>query len=388
MSCEKTLLIIIPSLHVGGTETHLSQILPGLKAKGWDITVYLTSGAGELCNKLESAGIKICVPSELSQNLHNKNKLLRAPLIALRMLQLCWFLRRSKPKLVQFLLPEAYLLGSICCLITGQKNMIMSRRSLNNYQQKYPLLKRLENWLHTKMARIITNSQSNVEQIIAQENVPANKIELIYNGIDTKRFTEAETLDKQAIRNEFNLIPSALTLIVIANIIPYKGHATLLHTLNLIKQHLPADWQLLCVGKKHAYINELERLTTELNLTDHIHWLGQQQAIEKLLAISDIAISSSYEEGFSNAVLEAMAAGLPLIVTNVGGNPEAVQSGVNGLVVPPRDVTALGTAILQLANNKNTREQMGTAGKQKITEKYSLNSCVDKYDLIFSDCIK
>lgn len=380
----KTLLVIVPSLHIGGTETHLSEILPALKTKGWDITVFLTSGTGELLGKLEAKGIKICQPNYLTHKLHNKNKILRAPLLLLTFCKLMLYLIKNRPSIVQFMLTEAYLLGGLCCLLVGQKNLIMSRRSLNNYQSKYPILTKLELWLHTKMQYIITNSQANLKQLAAIEHVPINKLKLIYNGINLSKFTDINNIKSPAVRAKFNLPDSDLVLIVVANIIHYKGHATLLQALAMIKHQLPADWQLICLGKKHDYINELESLAKQLEISQHIYWLGTQAAIEEFMAISDIAISCSYEEGFSNAVLEAMAAGLPLIVTNVGGNPEAVIDQHTGIVVPARDANALGVAISSLAANPSHMVNMGAAGKLRVAQQFSLPACVDSYDKLYS----
>jgi glycosyltransferase involved in cell wall biosynthesis len=382
----KTLLIVMPSLHLGGTESHIAQILPGLKEKGWQITVFLTSGSGELTNLLATKGITIIRANWLSNQLHNKSKLLRAPLLVLTFLQLTLYLIRAKPTVVQFMLPEAYLIGGLSCIVTGQQNLFMSRRSLNNYQQKYPLLSKFEKWLHSKMRGIITNSQANIEQLNKDEQVQLEKLQLIYNGIDVNRFNNL-TDNNASIRQQFNLPNSALTLIVVANVIPYKGHATLLAALATIAEQLPSDWQLLCVGRKHDYVRELETLANNLDIAQHIHWLGTQTNVEPLLAISDIAISSSYEEGFSNAVIEAMAAGLPLVVTNVGGNPEAVVDGNTGLVVPARDAEALAAAILRLSVQPATRAAMGAAGMQRVTEQFSLAACVNAYDSIYSECL-
>jgi glycosyltransferase involved in cell wall biosynthesis len=375
----KKLLMIIPSLHVGGAETHLSQILPRLKAKGWDVSIYLISASGELKDYIEQQGITIITPGKLSAKLHNKHRLLRAPILALRFVNLCTYLIKSRPAIVQFMLPEAYLFGGLACILTGQKNMIMGRRSLNHYQQKHPLLTKIETWLHGKMRYIITNSQANVQQLATEEHVPLEKLKLIYNGIELQRFN--------SISKTANFPATPLTMIIIANIIPYKGHATLLEALAKISNQLPENWRLLCVGTKFGYVQDLENLALRLNINSNIKWLDTQSEIAPLLASSDLAISSSYEEGFSNAVIEAMAAGLPLVVTNVGGNPEAVIAGQTGLVVEPRDPQALGTAILNLVTAPAKMAVMGAAGKQRVLQNFSLETCVKNYDELYSSML-
>jgi glycosyltransferase involved in cell wall biosynthesis len=378
---QKTILFVVPSLDVGGAENQLSMVLPGLKGLGWDVTVFLTSGVGALAVPLKNQGVKVVAPMLVPIRRLIKNKILRAPFLLLSFCQLTIYLLVKRPKIVHFTLAEAYLLGGLSSVLVRQKNLIMSRRSLNFYQNKYPLLAKLEHWLHTKMRIIIANNKSTIDQLATLEKVEQQKLQLIYNGLDMQRFNKQ--YNKIAIREEYNLPTSSLTFIVIANIIPYKGHATLLQALHSISAQLPKDWQLLCVGKKHLYCQELEAQVIDLQLQTHVHFLGQQSAVEPLLAISDIAISCSYEEGFSNAVIEAKAAGLPVIVTNVGGNPEAVIDGVTGLIIPAKDSAALANAILEVINKPSQTAKLAVAGKQRVEDNFSLKACIKNYDTLF-----
>jgi glycosyltransferase involved in cell wall biosynthesis len=119
-------------------------------------------------------------------------------------------------------------------------------------------------------------------------------------------------------------------------------------------------------------------------LTDHIHWLGQQDNVDEFLTAADIALLTSHEEGFSNAILEAMAAGLPMIVTAVGGNAEAVIDGETGLIVPPSAPKALAAAIVGLALNPELRRLMGGAGRERVTSTFEINHCIVAYRKIYS----
>src|SRR4029079_17142928 len=100
-----------------------------------------------------------------------------------------------------------------------------------------------------------------------------------------------------------------------------------------------------------------------LGIEENIKLLGARTDIAALLAAADIGVLASHEEGFANSILEGMASGLPMIVTDVGGNAEAVVNGVTGLVVPPRDARALGSAILKLALDPEFLRTMGDAGR-------------------------
>jgi glycosyltransferase involved in cell wall biosynthesis len=105
--------------------------------------------------------------------------------------------------------------------------------------------------------------------------------------------------------------------------------------------------------------------------------------VPDLVRAADFALNVSHEEGFSNAVIEGMAAGLPMIVTDVGGNPEAVVDGETGLVVPPRDPVALGEAIAWLAGNREAAAAMGEAGAERVRRTFTIEACVDHYDALY-----
>jgi glycosyltransferase involved in cell wall biosynthesis len=150
---------------------------------------------------------------------------------------------------------------------------------------------------------------------------------------------------------------------------------------------LPPSWTLLCVGRDDGIGSSLIDLARELSIDAHIRLLGSQSDVSALLASADVGILCSHEEGFSNAILESMAAGLPMIVTDVGGNAEAVLDRETGYVVPPRDPAALGAAIVALAANADLRKQMGATGRRRVETHFSITRCVEDYDNLYCNLI-
>jgi glycosyltransferase involved in cell wall biosynthesis len=120
-------------------------------------------------------------------------------------------------------------------------------------------------------------------------------------------------------------------------------------------------------------------LAKRLGVDEHIHWLGERSDAIAICSAADIGVLSSHQEGFSNSVLEGMAAGVAMVVTDVGGNAEAVMDGVSGLVVPARDPAALGQALLTLVNDERARQRMAQAGRQRVADNFSLTTCVNRY---------
>jgi glycosyltransferase involved in cell wall biosynthesis len=119
-------------------------------------------------------------------------------------------------------------------------------------------------------------------------------------------------------------------------------------------------------------------------VADNVIFLGARQDVSALLAACDVALSSSHQEGFSNTILEGMAAALPTIATAVGGNPEAVLDGVTGLIVPPRDPQSFASAILKLAHDARLRATMGANARRRVTEYFGLDRCVDAYQALYA----
>jgi glycosyltransferase involved in cell wall biosynthesis len=290
-------------------------------------------------------------------------------------------IRRRRPDVVHLFLPAAYLLGGTCALLAGQSAMVMSRRGLNGYQQKHPVLGWVERRLHRHVAVALANSRAVLAQL-AEEGVPRERLGLIYNGVDAHPFAGGPAASEARAR--LGIDPSALVLTTLANLIPYKGHGDLLAALAAVADRLPANWVLLCAGRDDGAGAALRARARDLGLADHVRWLGLRDDVPDLLAASDLGILVSHEEGFSNSVLESMAAGLAMIVSDVGGNAEAVEDRVSGLVVPPRDPATLGAAILRLTNDPAGRQQMGTAARERVARAFDLDACVARYRCLYT----
>lgn len=366
----RRILVVAPLMTVGGTERHLLAVLPRVGAAGFAVSLATTRGPGPLDAELRAAGVEVLTPPALLPG--RANALLALP-------WLCGLMLRRRPALVHCFLPEAYLLGGLAACLTGRRQRVMSRRSLNLYQSGRPLSRRLEAWLHRRMSAVVGNSRAVVEQLRG-EGVPAQRLHLIRNGIDLTRFLAG---GRQDARSALDLDPDALVLVISATLLPYKGHADLLAALAQAKDALPDGWRLLVAGRDEGIGAALRQQAAAAGLGDHIRWLGERDDMPRLLAASDIALLTSHEEGSPNAALEAMAAGLPVIATDVGGCPEAVAEGITGKLVPPRAPDALAAAILDLAQDADLRQRLGAAGRARVEQLYSLEACVAAYAALY-----
>jgi len=370
---EKTLmkaldvLFVISALGIGGSERQLALLAGRLTRLGMKIAVYSFLD-GPVRGQLESDGVEVmCAPRELQS----------AGGIATAATDLYRVMRRRRPRIAHFFLPAAYLVGAPLALLARVPLRVMSRRSLNVYQRGW-LVRGIECAYHRTMHAVLGNSRGVVREL-RNENVPRERLGLIYNGIDVPG-----VFDRGEARTRLGVPAEALVMIIVANLIPYKGHADLLDALSLAAPRLPQGWRLLVVGRDDGIGDNLRAQAQRAGLQDNIVFLGARDDVPSLLAATDIDILCSHEEGFANAVLEGMAAGLPMIVTRVGGNAEAARDGETGLVVEPRDPASLAAAIVRLAGDPALRGRMGAAGRRRVHEEFDVDRFVRSHAALYA----
>jgi glycosyltransferase involved in cell wall biosynthesis len=291
-------------------------------------------------------------------------------------------MRRLRPEIVHFFLPGPYLIGAPVAIAAGVPVKVMSRRSLSLYQQNWPLSGLVERRLHAKMDAVIGNSRAVVRELIA-EGIPEAKVSIIYNGIEAIKLP-----DRAKARAALGLDQDSLVGIIVANLIPYKGHRDLIEGLAHVLAQISSPWRILAAGRDQGLRAELEAFAREKGVSGRIQFIGEREDVPSLLAAADFGVLTSREEGFSNVILEGMAAGLPMVVTDVGGNPEAVVDGETGLVVPAGNPQAIGEAILRVARDAALRKRLGTAGRARVEKEFSIGRCVRLHAALYQDLLE
>lgn len=371
------LLYVIGSMEVGGAEQHLLRVSTALRARGFQPEVFAITKGGPLTNAFNEAGVPVhgvALPLWLCRMLGNERTIARVGLLY-SAVSLWWLLWRRRPQIVHFFLPAAYIVGGVVSLFGPRARKIMSRRSLNLYQSKHKLFRQIEHWLHPRMDKVCGNSLAVIEDLYA-EGVTKDQSCLIYNGVNVEHFLLPECRAK--VRSDLNIADETLVFVIVANLIPYKGHADLIRAFAKIQHLVLQPWVCLCVGRDDGISAALHQEAVSLGIGKEIRFLGSRKDVPQLLNAADIGILCSHEEGFSNAVLEGMAAKLPMVVTDVGGNAEAVVNGLTGLIVPPKAPDELAEAILAMVQNPE-RKKMGEAGHDRIVTIFSMDACLQGY---------
>ena len=363
---KKKIRIIIGSLNVGGTEKQLLKIINNLAKRSWEIELITLKELGVLGKHLNKK-IKIN-----NLNVKFSFKLTKFFIIIFKLIKI---FKKNPHTLTHFFLPQAYIVGMISSIIAKAKcKLVMSRRSLNYYQKKIIFSRTIEKFLHKKVDKILVNSEAIKKQLVNQENVSEKKIKTIYNGIQLKN-------NKKIKKNNY------FKIVITANLIPYKNHQILFNSLNLIKNQLPKNWKLYCIGRDDGIKKNLIKLSKKLEVSNNIIWI-QTLNPEKILSNCNLGILCSKEEGFPNAILEYFSYKMPVITTDVGGCKEIIKNKKNGILIPKCNVSELSKAILYIYKNKNIAKKFGDEGFKTIKTKFSLKKTINEHENEYLKCLR
>ncbi|MFH1642283.1 MAG: glycosyltransferase [Nanoarchaeota archaeon] len=373
MKKYKILFLIDELAEFGGAEKNLLQVTQGLNSFKYDIIICCLHG-GRIFNDLQSKGI----------NVINFNIKKIYGLSALKkVIQLVKLLRKEKVKLMVTYLESSDFLGSVVGRICGVPILISSRRDMgHNLKIRHIYIYRILNQLFDK---IITVSDSVRTAIIKREWTRSDKVITIYNGVNVKNGEGTNNAD--SIRDLLGLKLNVPIITMIANLHLIKGHEFILEAFSIItKKHINS--YLLLVGNgKREYLNKLKERVNILGIANKVLFLGFRLNIPEILKISDITVLSSISEGFSNTILEYMAAGKAVVATNVGGNKELVVNYETGFLVEPKNSSALAKALTLLLDNQRLRETMGENGKDRIKKFFTQEKMIQNLENIFSELI-
>ncbi|MFI4859072.1 MAG: glycosyltransferase [Phycisphaerales bacterium JB063] len=209
------------------------------------------------------------------------------------------------------------------------------------------------------------------QALIDNEAIPADRVQTLYNGIDPgpTRSAQERVADRVAARAALGLEMEVPIVVQAARFHPVKDHATALRAWQQVHAELP-EARLVLLGDGPLR-DELEALAHELGIEEAVHFMGQVPDVRALLPGADVAMLSSLSEGLSVTLLEAMAAGLPIVATAVGGNPELVADEATGLLAPRGDAERLASHLLALLGDATRRAALGKAGRSRLLQRFT-----------------
>lgn len=291
-----------------------------------------------------------------------------------RMYKLFRFIRSNRHDCIISFFESSDILAALLSRITRVQCILSSRRDTGfRYSRKLRFAYR---YIDSYFTSIIVPSMAVYDSLV-NAGTPAKNIVLVHNGVDIDRFS---SIDKNILRKELSISKECILLGIVARLSKEKDHLTLLQT--VYELHQSGREVSLVVAGQGEMKDLLVREASQLGLGKNIFFLGMRKDIPQILAGVDIFILSSITEGMSNAILEAMAAGKPVVATNVGGNPELVADNETGYLVPAKNSSAMVEMIGRLADDSALRRSMGAAGRRLVSYKYSTTSMVKKYESV------
>ncbi|GAA3756896.1 glycosyltransferase family 4 protein [Terriglobus aquaticus] len=268
------------------------------------------------------------------------------------------FLRRARVSVVMTFFESSNLFGGLAVKLLSRAKLIWNRRDMGILREpKHWAAYRRLPWLPDF---VIAVSEEVRRHAVEVDRVPPERVGVVYNGVALPAAEEPRTWPERPV------------VVTVGNLRAVKGQDTLLEAAALVLRSRPeVEFWLAGQPLEAEYVAGLERRVAELGIADRVRFLGGVARPMDVLRQATVFVLPSRSEGFSNAIVEAMAAELPVVATTVGGNAEAVQEGVTGLLVPPEQPEALAEALLEVLQNPERGRAMGEAGRLRAAEKFS-----------------
>jgi glycosyltransferase involved in cell wall biosynthesis len=293
-------------------------------------------------------------------------------------LELRKFLKEQKIRIVQTFFESSDLwAGFVTKAMSGAK-LIWSRRDMGilrtgKHHAAYRLMARAPD-------RVFAVSEQVRRHCIDVDGINPSRVQTIYNGLDLADWSSISQAAKHA---------GEALVTTVGNIRRVKGHDVFIRAAASVAAQFPkATFSIAGDVLEPDYFAELQALVRDLKLSDRFRFAGGVKNLREHLSLADIFVLPSRSEGFSNAIVEAMAASLPVVATNVGGNSEAVQNGVSGVIVPPEDSDALAAAIVDLLSDPAKARQMGVEGKRLVAEKFTTEAMMTQITHVYGSLLR
>lgn len=342
-------LFLIDELETGGSQKQILELARGLLSRGHDVQVdYFRKGKDAYIPDYEAAGISV--------SLVEKSERLDPAFFA----HLVRNVRAYRPDVLVTYNPTADIWGTVTGWITRVPTRIVSLRNVKIVEESLPLrfLYKAIRWMPHFF---ISNSSAGISDFNRFVQIPADRFHHVPNGMRLSEMTPPSD-SNQSVRREFQIPDDVPIIVCVARLVQDKGQEVLIRALYRVKSG-GIPFRCLLVGGGPLR-EELEKQVHGFSLSGEILFAGERKDIWRLFAASAIFALSSWREGLSNAVIEALCLGLPVVCTRVGGNEELVSDGVNGYLVPPGDEEGLSRGIACLLTDHALRGRMAVEARK------------------------
>jgi glycosyltransferase involved in cell wall biosynthesis len=354
-------LTVIGSLMVGGTESYVARIACEIRKYGVDMEICALERQGPGLQLLEEGGIRVHGTPYADRTDRSNTLTLVRTVDAIRRI-----VKTGRYDVVHTYLYWSDVLGVTGARLAGCRRVIVSRRSLHSWiHAPGPLFHGLEQISNLLANEMIANSKAALRDAEAHEFLLPAVRTVIYNGVDVTSYQPVHPR-----------LDGPLRIVTVGGLAPRKGQKYAIEALALLtRSGLEASLELVGGGADES---TLRHQANEAGVGPLVGFAGEQPDPRPYLARADIFLLPSRQEGFSNALLEAMACALPVVATDVGGNAEAMIDGEGGRIVPSRQPGAMAAAITELARDRSKLAQMGQINRQRVAALFTLEASARK----------
>ncbi len=361
-------LFVIDELDIGGTEQQILETVRRIDRDRFEPFVCCFRH-GAKAREIEELGVPV---------IHEPKRLKADPGLVLR---LSAMMKRERFDIVQTYLWTANTWARVAARLAGIRWVLASERNVDIWEETYKRV--IGRFLARSTDRIIANSEAVRQYLLTRGGLSPDKVVTIYNGVNFDRFRTR--CDASERRRELGIADDVVLAGCLARVEPAKDHGTLLQAMALISNRVPKLHLVLIGGGSEE--DRMKRMAHELGIGERVHFTGFRTDAAEWLQSVDLSVLSSVKEGLSNTVLESMAAGKPVVATDVGGNAEVIVEGETGFLVPSRAPTELGAALARVASSPEMMASFGTAGRRRADDLFAVDSMVKHTERLYLDLV-
>lgn len=345
-----------------GGQQQTFSLLTGLRERGHDVMLVCPTGS-LLGERARAEGIAVLeLPMKREADFSS-------------MLALYGLMKKERFDVVNVQRPKVHTLALVAALFARVPVFIVTRRVL------FPIKSSISAALKYsfRVSRIIAVSEG-IKKALVSSGIKEEKIVTIYSGTDLNRF-DLEKVSGAGVRKEFEIPDGGRIVGMVANYSDYRGHEYFIKAIPAILKEAP-DVYFLIAGRDTTS-EKLLSLAASLGVKERIRFAGFRKDVPELLSVMDVSVNSSLSEGLAGALRESLAMGVPVVATNVGGNPELVKDGINGFLVPPAEPDAIAVAIIKLLKDRDLKEKMGKAGREFVIKNLTVEAMIDQTEALY-----
>jgi L-malate glycosyltransferase len=369
---KPNVLQLIGSFHEGGSERQALQLTRLLKASGrFNINLACMDCSGSLRDEAESLALGEIHEYKLT-SFYDRNALVQIRRFALN-------LQKRGIDIIQTHDFYTNVFGMAAARLARVPVRLAARRETTGWRTRPQKI--VERSAYRFAHAIIANSEA-VRRQLAKEGVSAKKIVTVYNGLDRSRVAAPAGFNRQKTLARLGLPAGCQIVTIVANLRhEVKDHATFLRAARRVREHAPES--RFVIAGEGELMDSMRALAVSLGIERDVFFIGRAEQVAELLAASDVCALSSKAEGFSNSILEYMAAARPVVATDVGGAREAITDGEQGFLVPAGDDCLMAERIVELLNDPAQAQAMGERGRQIIKQKFSSEAQLEQTEKLY-----